>query len=541
MRKDVFVSVCMITKNEERYLARALESTAGLADELIVVDTGSTDATVEIAKDHGARVYHFDWIDDFAAARNESLRHARGEWILVLDGDEYLAPGHAERLRRMLEEAPGSVVAYRVYQTNLTDETSGRILDKSTTIRVFRNRAHHRYQFPIHEQIVDSLKDGTIEPSDIDLMHYGFIQSVAAGKKKGDRNRSLLLKLLDSLPPEHPHRAYVHMQLGTEYRRMDDPDAALEHFTLGLERLEAIATNPLNRAYGTILVMHYVVLTIARHEADRALETVERALKAGLDTPSIWFARGWTHIELGHLAEGVRDLLWSIALGENASGREEFLSQNELDDAWFRATNALLAAGSLPAAAAMAVHALRWTPDNGRFIGLASALAAAGQGQLCPFVVERAPEASLLPLAGTALREGRLDTVMAVAARLVRLGRAADLVPFAKALLVGGEREHGVGLLAAAFQAEDARPQVAGAWAVVLGILGRPLEERFAALAAEPDPARRAALAEMVGGARAPLAIGPDVYDACKAYLAEFGFVAESLEPTEQATQEATA
>ena len=87
-KNDVMVSACVIAKNEERNLPRWLDSMREVADELIVVDTGSTDATVALAEQAGARVFHFTWIDDFAAAKNYALDQARGRWILFLDADE---------------------------------------------------------------------------------------------------------------------------------------------------------------------------------------------------------------------------------------------------------------------------------------------------------------------------------------------------------------------------------------------------------------------------------------------------------------------
>src|SRR5262245_57509130 len=93
------LSLTMIVRNEEESLDRCLASARGLADELIVVDTGSTDRTVEIARAHGASVHHFKWCDDFAAARNVALRHATGQWCLHLDADEWVVEAEAGALR----------------------------------------------------------------------------------------------------------------------------------------------------------------------------------------------------------------------------------------------------------------------------------------------------------------------------------------------------------------------------------------------------------------------------------------------------------
>ena len=95
------VSLCMIARNEADTLSRCLSSAAGLADEIIVVDTGSDDNTREIARELNAQVHEFQWVDDFAAARNESLRHATGDWILWLDGDEYFDAANRAQLRHL--------------------------------------------------------------------------------------------------------------------------------------------------------------------------------------------------------------------------------------------------------------------------------------------------------------------------------------------------------------------------------------------------------------------------------------------------------
>jgi len=97
------ISICMIVRNEEKKLPGCLESCAGLGNEIIVVDTGSTDRTKEVAAGMGAKVFDFPWIDDFAAARNESIRHATGDWILWMDADERIDQGNREKLRALFE------------------------------------------------------------------------------------------------------------------------------------------------------------------------------------------------------------------------------------------------------------------------------------------------------------------------------------------------------------------------------------------------------------------------------------------------------
>ena len=98
------LSVCMIVKNEEALLNDCLASVKSVADEVIVVDTGSDDKTVEIAESHGARIFTIEWTDDFSAARNFSLEQAKGNWILVVDADEHLAEEDLEKVRNWISK-----------------------------------------------------------------------------------------------------------------------------------------------------------------------------------------------------------------------------------------------------------------------------------------------------------------------------------------------------------------------------------------------------------------------------------------------------
>ena len=96
------LSLCMITKNEEQFLADCLNSVKNIVDEIILVDTGSSDKTVEIAKSFEAKIHFFEWCDDFAAARNESLKYATKEWILILDADEIISKSDGLKIKELI-------------------------------------------------------------------------------------------------------------------------------------------------------------------------------------------------------------------------------------------------------------------------------------------------------------------------------------------------------------------------------------------------------------------------------------------------------
>ena len=122
MTKAVKLSLCMIVKNEKAFLERCLKSVQGLVDEIIVVDTGSRDKTKEIALRFGAKVYDFNWCDDFSLARNEWLKYATGDWILVLDADEMIAQEDFKKIRWLMEQDKfkGYYLCQRNYSNNNT-------------------------------------------------------------------------------------------------------------------------------------------------------------------------------------------------------------------------------------------------------------------------------------------------------------------------------------------------------------------------------------------------------------------------------------
>jgi tetratricopeptide (TPR) repeat protein len=182
----------MIVKNEAKTLPRCLESVRGVVDEMVVVDTGSTDDTVAVAERLGARVFHFPWCDDFAAARNAAVSHARGKWILALDADEALARETRRTLRTLLRDE-----RYQAYLINIRSPVKG-ARSQSAVInawpRVFRNRPEIRYAGRVHEQISPSIArmGGTVAATDLVIDHLGYHQDFTDQMIKQARNLALL-------------------------------------------------------------------------------------------------------------------------------------------------------------------------------------------------------------------------------------------------------------------------------------------------------------------------------------------------------------
>ena len=152
MRKEskIRLSQTMIVKNEEDNIEAALTWGKDIIYEQIVVDTGSTDRTVEKAKTLGAKVEHFDWIDDFAAAKNFALERCKGDWIAILDADEYFSEEDAGKILGIIEKA--DIEGYCAIETGLVSiDGKGGILDRSTHIRIIKSSTRLRYKRRIHE------------------------------------------------------------------------------------------------------------------------------------------------------------------------------------------------------------------------------------------------------------------------------------------------------------------------------------------------------------------------------------------------------
>lgn len=180
----------MIVKNEEEYIGKALDSVKDLVKERIVVDTGSTDKTIEVTKKHGAKIFNFKWTDDFSAARNFSIDQANEAWILVLDADEILAKEDLEVIKKLVKD--DSMTGYTLIQRNYTNEKDlpSITLNKkdysecrnyygyceNPLVRLFKNDKRIRFVNKIHELVEPSIAkiNGKVGRTDIPIHHYGW-------------------------------------------------------------------------------------------------------------------------------------------------------------------------------------------------------------------------------------------------------------------------------------------------------------------------------------------------------------------------------
>ncbi|GBG07201.1 hypothetical protein PAT3040_01749 [Paenibacillus agaridevorans] len=238
---ETLLSVCMIVKDEQDVLERCLKSIQTLADEIIIVDTGSTDSTKEIALKYTPHVYNFKWVNDFSAARNESLRYATGKWVLVLDADEYINTEDIEQYRWFLQET--EIKRDQIYSISVVSYY-GESLQKSSITeapipRLFPNNQGIAYYRPIHEQLTNINGDVlSADSAPFTVFHTGYLKGTLDSKNKSERNR----QIFSALKEKSGFTPYDHFTIGNEHAVQGDLKKAIYSYERALAK--ATETNP---------------------------------------------------------------------------------------------------------------------------------------------------------------------------------------------------------------------------------------------------------------------------------------------------------
>jgi glycosyltransferase involved in cell wall biosynthesis len=268
--KGLRLSLCMIVKDEEEMLPRCLAAAAPAVDEIVIVDTGSTDRTIEIAREFGATVIEREWTGSFADARNVSFDAATGDWLLFLDADEVLVGEDVERLRALCGQTWRE--AFYLTEISYTGELGDGTAATHTALRVFRARPEYRFSGRLHEQIAETLPTHLperIQATDIRVEHFGYLGAVRDAKEKSRRNIELLLRQQDDGVPQ----PFLHFNLGSEYGAVGDTHAALREF----ERAwELIVHDPEQRTWGFMPAL-VSRLVRALRSCGRPQEAIDRA------------------------------------------------------------------------------------------------------------------------------------------------------------------------------------------------------------------------------------------------------------------------
>lgn len=262
------VSVCMIAKNEEKYIEECLKRLKPYGFEIVVTDTGSTDRTREIASAYADKVLDFAWIDDFSAARNFCVENASNDWILILDCDEYVNSINVDELRRLMHQFPRYVGSIRL--KNLRYVKGNKEISTDDVIR-FYDRRHYRFVQPIHEQItyMEDEKIGAPMTNFIlpmEVIHHGYALTKEEMNQKNQRNLELLHKAIE----KEPDNPYLHFQTAQSEKATGHIGDAIELYTRTLQ----LNDNP-EYTYVEISIRTLASLYVQMDRISEAVELME--------------------------------------------------------------------------------------------------------------------------------------------------------------------------------------------------------------------------------------------------------------------------
>lgn len=275
------LSVCMIVKNEENNIKRALNSIKNIADEIVVVDTGSTDKTLEILNQFNVKVINYKWSNDFSKARNVSIENATSDWILILDADEELDKINGENLKNVLN----NYSQYEGLYMTLTNFSKGSKTTSAVVFRVFKRNALYRFSGKIHEQIIDSIlkyqdNDKLID-TDIEIFHYGYDDSIVDINLKSKRNLELLLSV-DNKDKD----GYYYYNLGSEYIRAGNNEKCIENYKIAITKANYKSSPTIFYPY---LIFNLVKLLILDKKPGMAYSYFKDNIDNFLDFKDLYF------------------------------------------------------------------------------------------------------------------------------------------------------------------------------------------------------------------------------------------------------------
>lgn len=301
------ISLCMIARDEEPRIGDCLRSIAPYVDELIVVDTGSTDRTREIAAECGARVYDLPWPDSFAAARNASIELATSDWIFWMDADDVISPECGAGLRELVRRHPQRDAAYHVavHIPPGPGEFSPSVVDH---VKLFPNRPDLRFEHRIHEQILPALRRAGLDVrfSDLYVTHQNYDRSDAGQAKKRRRDYHLLeLDLQDR--PDHP---FVLFNLGMTYLyATKEYELAAHYLRRSLDHSHP-ADSIVRKAYAMLGTAR-----ICQGEWEAAIQANEEGRSHYPHDAELLFQAGQVYQQLGHF-DAARRCLEQLTEGE---------------------------------------------------------------------------------------------------------------------------------------------------------------------------------------------------------------------------------
>ncbi|MBT2678863.1 glycosyltransferase [Bacillus sp. ISL-35] len=298
-----FLSVCLIVKDEEKVLSRCLESVNGIADEIIIADTGSVDRTKEIALKYTDMVYDYKWDEDFSKARNFAASRASGEWIFVIDADEYVDRDSFLKFKTNLKENPVDSNILAVQIVNFVG-ANGKDTVLNYHERIYLNNGIIFYYRPIHEMLKHKEAHEKRGFAQLQIFHSGYMENVIKEKQKSKRNLSLLIKKKVKEPIDY----YF---LGNEYYQIGNLEKAINYYKKGYQLKENINIDWVKK----LLVRLVNCLHIANRDTE-AMEIIDASEEVFENLVDFKFLKGKILFNQGKIKETI-NIFEDILLKKN--------------------------------------------------------------------------------------------------------------------------------------------------------------------------------------------------------------------------------
>ena len=423
------ISLCMIVKNEEAALPRCLDSVHHLVDEMIIVDTGSTDNTIEIAEHYGAHVYTYPWNGSFADARNYAMRQAVMDWIFIMDADNELPAEDAGKLLNMTSGRSDATAWFCKTISYLGDDPDPANVICNLNIYLVRNHMGYQFAGDIHEQI--SCGDPTKKPvtaiSDMRIYHYGYLNGAIRSQGKRERNMAMILQELEKRPDD-PFMLY---NLGNEYFALSKVQEAYDCYLKSYARFDPEV------GYNTKLIMRIVACCDALGKTAEQLKFIEIGLKHYPAYTDLEFIRGTLWLSKERYLAAIRSYKKCLKMGE-----APLLLSNIPGVGTYKAAQMLCQLhynlGETSAAMRYARMALKFHPANREVIGhLATMLMEQGSADAAASRLSRTLPAlpnKYLLLSDAFYSLHRWETALSLARRAARRSEDADTARYDQAV-----------------------------------------------------------------------------------------------------------
>ncbi|OPH54563.1 family 2 glycosyl transferase [Paenibacillus ferrarius] len=295
------ISVCMIVKDEEKQLPRSLASIP-IEYETIVLDTGSKDRSVEVAKQFGTRIFSYTWNNHFAEARNYCASYATGEYILFIDADEELPQDCFVRLQQFVQQFPnstGSVTINNVLQDGIKHHRM---------IRFYPNRPEYKFHGVVHEQVYCGTQPALFEDTGLQISHYGYSEEIYKEKDKANRYLPMYLSHLE----QYPNDGYMRYQLGKLYYSTGKYIEAEQQLRLGLN------INEVSALYFPVMVVMLGYTLKEQGKFKEAVMLLKQYAPVYPQFPDMPFLLGLLAMDTGEIGVIETHFKMAIEIGETA-------------------------------------------------------------------------------------------------------------------------------------------------------------------------------------------------------------------------------